>query len=62
MGQVATEMAELAQGIPNLRKELKNIQITLMMQDEKLDEIQQQIDKLPKEAKEEMRYQNARGE
>lgn len=38
-------MAELSQGIPNLRRELKNIQITVMMQDKKLDEIQHQIEK-----------------
>lgn len=43
MEQVAMEMAELSQGIPNLKKELKNIQITLLMQDKKLDEIQQKI-------------------
>lgn len=39
MEQVAMEMAELSQGIPNL-KELRNIQITLFMQDKKMDEIQ----------------------
>jgi len=33
------EMVELAQGILNLKKEMNNIQITLMMQDGKLDEI-----------------------
>jgi len=31
MEQVAMEMGELAQGIPNLKKEMNNIQITLMM-------------------------------
>ena len=41
--QVAMDMAELSQGIPNLKKELQNIQVTLIMQDKKLDEIQQQI-------------------
>jgi len=41
--QVATEMAELAQGVPNLRRELRIIQITLEMQEKKLDEIQQLI-------------------
>lgn len=55
-------MAELAQGIPNLKKELNNIQVTLMMQDGNLDEIQQQIDKLTQEAKEEKRHQSAREE
>jgi len=46
MEQVAMEMAELSQGIPNLKKELQNIQITMIMQDKKLDEIQQQIEKI----------------
>jgi len=31
MEQVAMEMAKLSQGIPNLKKELRNIQITLLM-------------------------------
>jgi len=41
--QVAIEMAELAQGVPNLRRELRIIQITLEMQEKKLEEIQQMI-------------------
>ena len=41
--QAATEMAELAQGVPNLRRELRIIQITLEMQEKKLDEIQQML-------------------
>lgn len=53
MEQVAMEMAELAQGIPNLKKQMNNLQITLLMQDSKLDEIQQQLKKLTPEAKEE---------
>lgn len=43
MEQVAMEMVELSQGIPTLKKELKNIQITLLMQDRRMDEIQQQL-------------------
>lgn len=43
MEQVAMKMTELSQGIPNLKKELRNIQITLLMQDKKMDEIQQQL-------------------
>lgn len=53
MEQVAMEMAELAQGIPNLKREMNNLQITLMTQDGKLEEIQQQLEKLTQEAKEE---------
>ena len=53
MEQVAMEMAELAQGIPNLKKEMNNLQITLLMQDSKLDEIQQELKKLTPEANEE---------
>lgn len=41
MEQVALEMAELIQGIPTMKKELKNIQVTLMMQDKKMDDIVQ---------------------
>lgn len=41
MEQVAMEMAELSQGIPNLKKELQKIQVTLIMQDKKLERIQQ---------------------
>lgn len=36
-------MAELAQGIPNMKKEMQNIQVTLIMQDNKLEEIKQLI-------------------
>lgn len=43
MEQVAMEMAELSQGIPTLKKELKNIQITLLMQDKKMDDIQEML-------------------
>jgi len=43
MERVAVEMAELSQVIPNMKKELQNIQVTLIMQDKKMDEIQQQI-------------------
>ncbi len=38
-------MAEMAQCIPNLRREMKNLQITLLMQDWKLEEIQQQLER-----------------
>ena len=41
--QDATKMAELAQGGPNLRRELRIIQITLEMQEKKLEEIQAMI-------------------
>jgi len=44
--QVAGEMAELAQGMPNMKKEMKNLQIIMIMQDSKLDEIQQQLKQL----------------
>lgn len=41
--QAATEMVELAQGVPNLRRELRIMHITLEMQDKKLEEIQAMI-------------------
>lgn len=41
--QVAMEMAKMAQGIPNLKKELKNIVITLLMQDKRLEDLQKQL-------------------
>lgn len=39
--QVASEMAELAQGVPNLRRELRILQISMEMQGKQLDEIQE---------------------
>lgn len=62
MEQVAMEMAELAQGIPNLKKEIKNLQITLLMQDSKFNEIQQQLKKLVPRAKEEDNQPSAMAE
>lgn len=44
MEQIALEMVELSQGIPNLKKELKNILITLLMQDKRLEDLQQQLE------------------
>ena len=44
MEQIALEMAELSQGIPNMKKELKNILITLLMQDKRLEDILQQLE------------------
>lgn len=46
MEQEAMEMTEMAQGIPNLRSEMKNFQITLLIQDSKLEEIQQLLKKI----------------
>lgn len=37
--QVAAEMVELAQGMPTFKRELKNIQMTLLMQDRKMDQL-----------------------
>jgi len=53
MEQVTMEMAELAQGIPNLKKEMQNIQVTLIMQDRKLEEIKQLIRETNSRIKEE---------
>jgi len=44
--QVTGEMAKIAQGMSNLKKDMKNLQIMLFMQDSKLDEIQQRMMKL----------------
>ena len=57
MEQVAMEMVELSQGIPNLKKELKNIQITLLMQDKRMDEIQQQLKQCHPDIKRDMDQQ-----
>lgn len=46
MEQVAVEMTEMAQGISNLRREMKNLQITLLMQNSKMEEIQHQLKKI----------------
>jgi len=58
MEQVAMEMAKLSQGILNLKKELNKLQITIMMQDDKLDEIQQQIQKITQKVKVEQQQMN----
>lgn len=39
--QVATETVEIAQGGPDLRREIRFIQISMELQERKLDEIQQ---------------------
>jgi len=59
--QAATKMAELAQGVPNLRRELRIIQITLDMQDKKLEEIQQMIKEGQQGANRETEQQSAAG-
>jgi len=57
--QVAIEMAELAQGIPNLRRELRIIQINLEMQEKKMDVIQQLIKDCHLDTKREVEQQKA---
>ena len=37
--QVVGEMAEITQGMPNIKKDMKNLQIIMIMQDTRLDEI-----------------------
>ena len=59
MEQVAVEMTELSQGIPNLKKELQNNQITMITQEKNLDEIQQQIEKINLGIKKEDEQQEA---
>jgi len=44
MEQVALEMVELSQGIPKLKKEMRNILITLLMQDKRLEDLQKQLE------------------
>lgn len=36
-------MAEIDQGMPNLKKEMNNMHVIMIMQDNKLDEIQQRL-------------------
>lgn len=57
MEQVAMEMAELSQGIPNLREELRKIQVTLYMHDKKMDAIQEQLKDNSLGVKKEMEHQ-----
>lgn len=59
MEQVASEMAELSQGIPNLKRKLRIIQITLEMQDKKMEEIQQLIKDCHPDTKREVEKQTA---
>lgn len=46
MEQVVDEMIEIAQGIPNLRREMKNLHVTIQMQDTRLEEIQTMLRKI----------------
>ena len=39
-------MEKIAQGLPNIKKDMKSLQIIMIMQDSKLDEIQQWLMKL----------------
>ena len=41
--QVAMEMAEMVQSLPNVRKELKDIVITMLLQERRLEDLQQQL-------------------
>lgn len=41
--QVASEMAEMTQGVPNLRREFRILQISMEMQGKQLEEIQQML-------------------
>lgn len=51
--QVAGEMAKLPQGMPSMKKEMKNLQIIMIMQDSNLKVIQQQLKKLTPVARDE---------
>ena len=44
--QVAKEMAEIANGMPNLQKEMKNFQAIMINQNNKLEEISQTLSKM----------------
>lgn len=44
--QVAEEMIEIAEGIPNGRKEMDNMQCTLLRQDSRLKEVQMLLQKI----------------
>lgn len=46
MEQVAEELTEMAQGIPNLRREMGNLQLTLLKQDNRLKEIQTLLERI----------------
>ncbi len=43
MEQVAMEMVEMVQSTPNVKKELKDIVITLLMQEKRLEDLNQQL-------------------
>jgi len=44
MEHIALEMVELSQGIPNVKKEMRNILITLLMQVKRLEDLQKQLE------------------
>lgn len=41
--QVAMKMAEMVQGLPNVKKELKDIVITMLLQEKRLEDLQNQL-------------------
>ena len=53
MEQVAMEMVEMSQESPYMKKEMHNIKVTLIMQDKRLEEIQQQIKRITPDIKKE---------
>lgn len=57
MEQVAMEMAEMSQESPYLKKEMQNIKVTLIMQDKRLEEIQQKLKRITPDLKKEEEQQ-----
>lgn len=59
MEQVVMEMVEMSQESPYLKKEMQNIKVTLIMQDKRLEEIQQQLKRITPDIKKEEDQQGA---
>lgn len=55
----AMEMVEMSQENPYIKKEMQNIKVTLIMQDKRLEEIQQQLKRITPDIKQEEDQQGA---
>jgi len=53
MEQVDEEMTEIAQGLPNLKKEMNNLQLTFLKQDSRLEEIRSMLKEITTAQREE---------
>lgn len=53
MEQVVVEMTEIAQGLPDMKKEMTNLQLMIWKQDSRMEEIHGMLKELTKAKREE---------